>query len=175
MKHLWILLQHSVFLSRSLWAWHIMPWQSFPLFLAKAHKSVRLQRHLMCSALFRSPHRFSIGFRSSLWLGHSKSLIFFWLSHSFVNFEVCFWSLSCWKVKSLFIFSFLAETWRFCAKIDWYLELFIMPSTLTKALVPAEEKQSQSIILPPTCFTVGMVFFWWWGVLFLHQTYFLEL
>ncbi len=74
-----------------------------------------------------------------------------------------------------FLFSFLAEAWRFCANIDWYLELFIIPSTLTKAPVPAEEKQPQSVMLPPPCFTVGMVFLWWCAVLFLCQTYLLEL
>ncbi len=36
----------------------------------------------------------------------------------------------------------------------------IIPSTLTKAPVPAEEKQPQSVMLPPPCFTVGMVFLW---------------
>ncbi len=30
-------------------------------------------------------------------------------------------------------------------------------------------------MLPPTCFTVGMVFLWWRAVLILCQTYFLEL
>ncbi len=39
----------------------------------------------------------------------------------------------------------LAEAWRFYASIDWYLELFIIPSTLNKSPVPAEEKQPRSI------------------------------
>lgn len=41
-----------------------------------------------------------------------------------------------------------------------YLKLFILPSTLTKTSVPAEEKQPQSLVLPPPCFTVGMLLFW---------------
>lgn len=41
----------------------------------------------------------------------------------------------------------------------WYLELFIIPSTWTKALVPAEEKEPQITMLPPPCFTMGLVFF----------------
>uniref|UniRef100_A0A6Q2Y3K7 dynamin GTPase n=1 Tax=Esox lucius TaxID=8010 RepID=A0A6Q2Y3K7_ESOLU len=48
---------------------------------------------------------------------------------------------------------------RFCARIAWYLELFIIPPTLTKAPVPAEEKQPQSMMLPPPCFILVMVFF----------------
>lgn len=143
--------------------------------LQKRSKSFLLQGHLLCTALFRSPHRCSIWFSSGLWLGHSKTLIFFRWSHAFVDLNVCFSLLSCWKVKFLFIFSFLTEAWRFCAKIDCYLELFIIPSTLTKALVPAEEKQPQSMMLPPPCFTVGMVFFGWCAVFFLQQTYLLEL
>ena len=38
------------------------------------------------------------------------------------------------------MFSFLAEACEFSANIDWYLELFIIPSTLTKTTVPAAEK-----------------------------------
>ncbi len=98
--------------------------------LQKCSKSVRLQGHLLCIALFRSPHRFSVGFRSGLWLGHSKTSIYFWRSHSFVDLDVCFGLLLCWKMKFLFIFSFLAEAWRFCANIDWYLELFIIHPVL---------------------------------------------
>ncbi|XP_051536595.1 steroid receptor RNA activator 1 isoform X6 [Myxocyprinus asiaticus] len=52
-------------------------------------------------------------------------------------------------------YSFLADARRFCAKINWYLELFMIHSTFTKAPFPAEEKQPQSIMLPPPCFTVG--------------------
>ncbi len=142
--------------------------------LQKRSKSVRLRGHLLCTALFRSPHRFSIGFRSGLWLGHSKTYHLL-VKPFFVDLDVCFGLLLCWKMTFLFSFSFLAEAWRFCANIDWYLERFIIPSTLTKAPVPAEEKQPQSVMLPPPCITVGMVLFWWCAVLFLCQTYLLEL
>ncbi|XP_055080662.1 uncharacterized protein LOC129456165 [Periophthalmus magnuspinnatus] len=75
-----------------------------------------------------------------------------------LDIDVCFGSLSCRKMKFLFIFSFLTEGRRFCANTDWYLELFIIPSTLTK--VPVQEKHPQSMMLPTSCFTVGMVLFW---------------
>ena len=90
-------------------------------------------------------------------------------------FGCMLWVIVHWKTKFLFMFSFLAEAWRFCANIDWYLELFIIPSSLTKAPVPAEETLPQSIMLPPPCFSVGMVFFWWCAGWFLRQTYLLEL
>ncbi len=42
----------------------------------------------------RSCHSISIRFKSGLWLGHSKTLILFFLSHSEANLLVCFGSLS---------------------------------------------------------------------------------
>lgn len=115
-----------------------------PLLFAKMLQILRLRGHHLCTALFRSPHIFWIGFRPGLWLGHSKTLIFFWWSHSLVDLDVCFGALSCRKMKFLFIFSFLAEARGFCSNTDWYLELFIISSTLTKAPVPAEEKHPKA-------------------------------
>lgn len=69
-------------------------------------------------------------------------------------------SLSCCEVKFLFILSVLAEALRFLARIDGYLELFIIPFTLIKTPIPAEEKQPQSMMRSPSCLTVGMVFIW---------------
>ncbi len=167
--------------TQSFWVWvyqHGTSWLSniCPLFFAKNAPNLSDCESISCAQPSSDhPHRFSIGFRSGLWLGLSKTSIFFWWSHSFVDFDVCFGLLLCWKMKFLFIFSFLAEAWRFCANIDRYLELFIIPSTLTKAPVPAKEKQPQSMMLPPPCFTVGMLLLWWCAVLFFHQTYLLEL
>lgn len=53
----------------------------------------------------------------------------------------------------------------FSSKVDWYLELFIIHFTLTKDLVPPEDKQPQTMILPPPYFTKGMVLFWWCKVI----------
>ncbi len=106
-----------------------------PLFFAKMLQICQIARHLLCTALFRSPTDFQ-------WdSGLGSGWVFFWWSHSFVDLDVCFGLLSCWKMKFLFIFSFLAEAWRFCTSIDWYMELFIIPSTLTKSPGPAEEEQ----------------------------------
>ncbi len=43
----------------------------------------------------RSCHSISIGFKSGLWLGYSKTLILFFLSHSEVELLVSLGSLSC--------------------------------------------------------------------------------
>lgn len=53
---------------------------------------------------------------------------------SFVKLDVCFGWLSGWKMKFFLILSFLAEAWRACANIVWYLEPFTPPPpTWTKA------------------------------------------
>lgn len=50
-----------------------------------------------------SHFRSSFRFRSGLWLGHAKTLTFFWLSHSLANLDVCFGSLACWKAINVFL------------------------------------------------------------------------
>ena len=77
---------------------------------------------------FSSLHRFSMGFRSGDWLGHSRTLICFFFSHSFVALAVCFWSLSCWKAHPPPIVSALTEGRRLSAKISRYIAPFILPS-----------------------------------------------
>ena len=107
---------------------------------------------------FSSLHRFLMGFRSGDWLGHSRTLICFFLSHSFVALAVCFGSLSCWKIHPRPIFSALTEGRRLSPKISRYMAPFILPSIRWSRPVPLAEKHPQSIRFPPPCFTVGMVF-----------------
>ncbi len=59
-------------------------------------KSLRF-RGWRSTRTFSSLHRFSMGFRSGDWLGHSRTLMCFFLSHSFVALAVCFGSFSCWN------------------------------------------------------------------------------
>ncbi len=51
-----------------------------------------------------------MGLRSGDWLGHSKTLMCFFLSHSFIALAVCFGSLSCWNTHLRPIFNALALT-----------------------------------------------------------------
>ncbi len=67
----------------------------------------------LATRTFSSLHRFSMGWRSGDWLDHSRTLMCFFLSHSFVALAVCFGSLSCWKTHPWPIFSVLAEESRF--------------------------------------------------------------
>ncbi len=115
---------------------------------------------------FNSLQRFSMGLRSGDWLGHSRTLKCFLRSHSFVARAVCLGSLSCWKTQPCFIFNALADGRRFSLKISRYILSF----TLISRPGPFAEKQPQSMMFPPPCFTVGMVFFGCNSAFFLLQT-----
>ena len=52
-----------------------------------------------CTAMLRSLQRCSIGFKSGLWLGHSRTFRDLSQSHSCVVLAVCLGLLSCWKVN----------------------------------------------------------------------------
>ncbi len=108
---------------------------------------------------FNSLQRFSMGLRSGDWLGHSRTLKCFLRSHSFVALAVCLGSLSCWKTQPRFIFNALADGRRFSLKISRYMAPFILSFTQISRPGPFAEKQPQSMMFPPPCFTVGMVFF----------------
>ncbi len=119
---------------------------------------------------FNSLQRFSMGLRSGDWLGHSRTLKCFLRSHSFVAWAVCLGSLSCWKTQPRFIFNALADGRRFSLKISRYMAPFILSFTQISRPGPFAEKQPQSMMFPPPCFTVGMVFFGCNSAFFLLQT-----
>ena len=138
--------------------------------LQNSSSSARLDGECLWTAIFKSCHRCSMGFRSGLWLGHSYTWIFFDLNHSIVALAVCLGSLSCWKVNLFPSLKSFAASHRFSCRIALYLAPSILPSTLTSFPVPAEEKHPHSMRLPPPCFTVGMVCSGWWAVLLFHHT-----
>ena len=116
-----------------------------------------------------------MGFRSGDWLGHSRTLICFFLSHSFVALAICFGSLSCWKTHPRPIFSALTEGRRLSPKISRYTAPFILPSIRWSRPVHLAEKHPQSIRFPPPCFTVGMVFLGLYSAFLFLQTWWGEL
>ncbi len=119
---------------------------------------------------FNSLQRFSMGLRSGDWLGHSRTLKCFLQSPSFVARAVCLESLSCWKTQPRFIFNALADGKRFSLKISRYMAPFVLSFTQISRPGPFAEKQSQSMMFPPPCFTVGMVFFGCNSAFFLLKT-----
>ncbi len=132
--------------------------------------SVRLDGKRWWTAIFRSLQRCSIGFKSGLWLGHSRTVTELLWSHSFVILAVCLGSLSCWKVNLRPSLRSWALWRRFSSRISLYL-----PSIATSRPVPAAEKHPHSMMLPPPCFTVGTVLDRWWAVPGFLHTYRLEL
>ncbi len=88
-----------------------------------------------------------MGLKSGYWLGHYRTLMCFFLSHSFVALAMCFGSLSCWNTHPWPIFNALAG---FKA-----LTQSIVPLMQCSCSVPLAEKH-----LKAECFHLR---FWWWG------------
>src|SRR4029434_11225777 len=103
--------------------------------------------------------------------GHGKLFILRSVNHFFVDFEVCFGSLSCWKVQPRPILSFLEGAVRLSFNICWYLMESMIPCILTRCRGPLEEKQPHNIKDPPPYFTVGMRCFSVWLSFCLCQTH----
>lgn len=147
-----------------------------------AHSSTQIfsrsVRFLGCRRETRSLsslQRFSIGFRSGDWLGHASTLICFLRSHSLVFLAVCFGSLSCWKTQPRPIFNALTEGRTLFPKISQYTPPVILSLMQCTRPVPCAEKHPQSMMLPPPCFTVGVVFFGLYSSFFFLQTRLVEL
>ncbi len=115
------------------------------------------------TAIFRSLQRCSIGFKSGLWLGHSRTVTELLWSHSFVILAVCLGSLSCWKVNLRPSLRSWALWRRFSSRMSLYLAAFIFPSIATVVL-SLQLKNTPTAWCCPPCFTVGTVLDRWWAV-----------
>ena len=122
------------------------------------------------TAIVTSSHKCSIGFKSGLWLGHSRTYIFFLFSHSSVALPLCFGSLSCLNVNLLPSFRLMADSSRFSSRILLNFAPSIVPSIQPSSPVPADEKQPRNMMLPPPCLIAGMVLTGCCAVLSLCQT-----
>ncbi len=73
------------------------------------YKSLRFRGWCLATQTFSSLHRLSWRLWSGDWLGLCRTLMCFFLSHSFVALAMCFGSLSCWNTHPLWpIFNALA-------------------------------------------------------------------
>lgn len=91
-----------------------------PFFLADPLTLSRLW-----TAILRSLHRCSLGFKSWLWQGHSKTVRD--LSRSCSSFVLFFRSMSCWRVNRLPSLSQCMLWSRFSSRTSLYLAAFILP------------------------------------------------
>ncbi len=78
-----------------------------PLLFADPLQVIRFRGWRLATRTFSSLHRFSMGLRSGDWLGHSRTLMCFFLSDSFVVLALCFGSLSRWNTHPRPIFNTL--------------------------------------------------------------------
>ena len=124
-------------------------------YLQSLSSSVRLDGERRCTAFFRSLQRCLIEFKSGLWLGHSRTFKDLSRYNSCIVLAVYFESLSCWKVKWALSLRSWALWSRFSLRSALYFASFIL--ILTSLSVPAAERHPHSMMLPPPCFTVGLV------------------
>ena len=131
-------------------------WGASAILLCRSSQALSGWMCNVAAQLFLGLQRCSIGFKFRLW----RSTQGHWdlsRSHSCVVLAVCLGSLSCWKwnlhpnLRSWVLWI------RFSSRISLYFALLIFPSILTSLPVPAAEKHPHKMMLPPPCFTIGMV------------------
>ncbi len=108
----------------------------------------------------RSCHSISIGFKSRLWLGHSKSLILFFLSHSEVNLLVSLGSLSCCITQVRL--SLRSQNWW----PDILLQDFLIECRIHGSVKYGKSSRSWSCKAAPDHYTTTTMFDCWYDVLF---------
>ena len=101
-----------------------------------------LQPPCMYSSL-RSIHRSSI-IQSGDWGGHSKTFIRLSWRYFMVELKVCFGSLSCWNIQSLFNYNVWTDLQKLASRISWDLVEPMLPSTCTIFPVPPAATQRQN-------------------------------
>ena len=140
-------------------AWHTCIWGVSHILLCRSSQSlsVRLDGERRCTAIFRSLQRRSIGFKSGLWLGYSRTFKVLSRCHSCFVSAVCLGLLTCWKVNLQPRTEVLSDLEQVFIGISLYIAPFICPSILTSLPVPAADKHPHSMMLLPPCFTVGML------------------
>ncbi len=99
---------------------------------------IKVSRLMFGNSNLHLLHIFSIGLRSVVWLGHSRTLMCFFLSHFFVDLAVCFGSLSCWNTHPRPIFNALA------LMVHRYMAPSIVPLMRCSCPVPLAEKHPKA-------------------------------
>ncbi len=78
------------------------------LLFADPLQVIKVLRLTFGNSNLQLPPQIFYGLRSGDWLGHSRTLMCFFLSHAFVDLAMCFGSLSCWNTHPRPIFNALA-------------------------------------------------------------------
>ncbi len=107
----------------------------------------------------RSCHSISIGFKPGLWLGHSKTFILFFLSHSEVDLLVCLGSLSCCITQVCLSLRSQTDGRTFSFRIFWY----------HGSINYGKSSRSWSCKAAPDHHTTTTMFDCWYDVLFMKS------
>src|SRR5579859_5299269 len=93
--------------------------------------------------------------------GQGRTVTFLFWNQSLATWEVCFRSLSCWKMTLslpvFFNFRSLRVPRRLCWRISTYPGPFMIPSMRCSLPIPPPVMQPHTITLPPPCLTVFFV------------------
>ncbi len=111
--------------------------------------------------------------RSEDWLGHSRTFNVLLLEPLLCCLGCVFWVIINFGIPIHDPFSMpclASMPWPW-----WYMAPFIIPLMRCSCPVPLAEKHPQSIMFPPPCLTVGMVFLGSWTAFLLLQTRRVEL
>ena len=127
--------------------------------LQNCFNSATLEGFRAWTACLRSCHSISIGFRSGLWLDHSRTFILFLLSHSEVDLLVCFESLSCCITQLRLSFRSQTDDRTFSFRI------FLVESRIHGSINYGKSPRSWSSKAAPDHHTTTTVFYYWYDVL----------
>ncbi len=150
LKHLWHQLQPQVF-----WVWCDKLWSS-SFAISSPHLSPLKLCQVGWEQIFRFLQKYLIGFKLSLWLGHSKTFTELSISHSCCVFRVIVLLEDKPSAQSV---GLNALDWVFIKAISifWCIELFFYSD---ESLSPCCWKTA-----PLHYFTVGLVLCRWWAEL----------
>ncbi len=120
-----------------------------PLLFADPLQVIKVSRLTFGNSNLQLPPQISYGIK--VW----RNLMCFFLSHSSVGLAVCFGSLSCWNTHPRAIFNVLAGFNVLALMVHGPVH---RPFDALQLSCPLSRKTPQSIMFPPPCLIVGMVF-----------------
>ncbi len=143
-------------------ALHIRIWQLSAILLLTSSPLKLCQVGWGQTHLFRFLQKYLIGFKTRLWLGHSRTFTELSISHF-----CCVIRGHCpvgrWTFCPSEVLNALGT--GFSLRLSQCIGAFSFSSTLMSPSVPAAEKQPHSMRLLPAHFTFGMVLCRWWAEL----------
>lgn len=151
-------LQLSVFLGRSLSVWHKLMLQYLPPLFCKMSPNLMDCKGISCVPPSSDQPTY-VRWNSALNSGWAIPQPSFYTGEA-ILLNVCFGSLSCWKMKRNFIFLCLTEGWGFVSSVTgiWRCSSFHPPWLKPHFRLKKNSPKAW-------CFSEGMWSFLWWALL----------